>query len=234
MAPRLRPVRRAFANKSSSSSHWKAWCWCASPRRLALVLLLVVALYVVYFAPAPYNQQQSQSGNSPKSLLDISINTLKDTTTPSNDAPSLQKPPEDATDDDDDDQPDSDDSVDKNDDDNDDNPTTTEEGVTDGNGAIDEEENHEVVDDKDLPSSDTGRDNDITNTDSSHHRVAGLSCEAYGGPSDDEQATREMVYWRDIPEDADFESPLKHESNEQFLTFEPDEGGWSVGAVMHS
>jgi len=62
--------------------------------------------------------------------------------------------------------------------------------------------------------------------DATHHRVAGLSCDMYGGPSEDD-AVREMVYWRDIPSDADFESPLKHESEEQFLTFEPDEGGWN-------
>lgn len=59
-----------------------------------------------------------------------------------------------------------------------------------------------------------------------HHRVAGLSCDEYGGPSE-EDAVREMVYWRDIPSDANFESPLKHETDEQFLTFEPDEGGWN-------
>jgi hypothetical protein len=31
------------------------------------------------------------------------------------------------------------------------------------------------------------------------HRVAGLSCKAYGGPSD--EAAAEMVYWSDIPQD---------------------------------
>ena len=30
-------------------------------------------------------------------------------------------------------------------------------------------------------------------------RLAGLSCEAYGGPSDKE--AKEMVYWEDIPSD---------------------------------
>ena len=39
------------------------------------------------------------------------------------------------------------------------------------------------------------------------HQVAGLSCKRYGGPSDSEAA--EMVYWKDIPSDALFESPFK-------------------------
>jgi len=58
------------------------------------------------------------------------------------------------------------------------------------------------------------------------HRVAGLSCAAHGGP-DDPAAVRDVVYWRDIPSDAGYTSPLKHESQEQFLTMEPDEGGFN-------
>ena len=50
------------------------------------------------------------------------------------------------------------------------------------------------------------------------HRVAGLSCKAYGGPSDGTAA--EMVYWQDIPVDASFVSPFKSKE-EQYLTFEP-------------
>jgi hypothetical protein len=50
------------------------------------------------------------------------------------------------------------------------------------------------------------------------HKVAGLSCKAYGGPSDEDAA--EMVYWRDIPVDASFVSPFKRKE-EQYLTFEP-------------
>jgi hypothetical protein len=57
------------------------------------------------------------------------------------------------------------------------------------------------------------------------HRVAGLSCEAYGGPSP--EVAEEMVYWKDIPQDATFVSPLKHPTEEQYLTFEPDEAGWN-------
>ena len=50
------------------------------------------------------------------------------------------------------------------------------------------------------------------------HRVAGLSCKAYGGPSDEDAA--EMVYWQDIPVDASFVSPFKSKEP-QYLTFEP-------------
>jgi hypothetical protein len=48
--------------------------------------------------------------------------------------------------------------------------------------------------------------------------VAGLSCKAYGGPSDEDAA--EMVYWQDIPVDASFVSPFKSKE-QQYLTFEP-------------
>jgi hypothetical protein len=58
------------------------------------------------------------------------------------------------------------------------------------------------------------------------HMVAGLSCEKYGGPSDEIAA--EMVYWRDIPSDATFQSPFAKSGTEpKYLTFEPDEGGWN-------
>ena len=50
------------------------------------------------------------------------------------------------------------------------------------------------------------------------HKVAGLSCKAYGGPSDEDAA--EMVYWQDIPVDASFVSPFKSQK-QQYLTFEP-------------
>jgi hypothetical protein len=56
---------------------------------------------------------------------------------------------------------------------------------------------------------------------SSGHAVAGLNCEPYGGPHG--EAAEEMVYWRDIPSDAIYQSPLKA-PEEQFLTFEPGNG----------
>ena len=56
------------------------------------------------------------------------------------------------------------------------------------------------------------------------HKVAGLNCQAYNGPNTQE-AVDEMVYWRDIPQDATYESPYKKVGPEvKYLTFEPDEG----------
>ena len=60
------------------------------------------------------------------------------------------------------------------------------------------------------------------------HIIAGLSCEKYGGVS--EETAAEMVYWRDIPIDAAFASPfatLSSRTDPKYLTFEPDEGGWN-------
>lgn len=57
-----------------------------------------------------------------------------------------------------------------------------------------------------------------TNEDSGVHKVAGLSCKKYGGPSDKDAA--EMVFWNDIPQDAVFVSPYKRNET-QYLTFEP-------------
>ena len=59
-----------------------------------------------------------------------------------------------------------------------------------------------------------------------YHRVSGLNCDKYGGPS--EEIAKEMVYWRDIPSDADFISPYaKFGPSPKYLTFEVDEGGWN-------
>jgi GDP-fucose protein O-fucosyltransferase len=66
----------------------------------------------------------------------------------------------------------------------------------------------------------------------SEHQVAGLNCEAYGGPLE-ERATNEMVYWRDIPRDAQYVSPYYNAAQDdedeppKYLTFEPDEGGFN-------
>ncbi|CAB9502629.1 GDP-fucose protein O-fucosyltransferase [Seminavis robusta] len=57
------------------------------------------------------------------------------------------------------------------------------------------------------------------------HDLAGLKCDAYGGPSTD--VAQEMVYWEDIPSDASFVSPFKRKDKTQYLTFEPDDGGWN-------
>ena len=58
------------------------------------------------------------------------------------------------------------------------------------------------------------------------HHLAGLSCDAYGGPS--QQVAQEMVYWEDIPTDNKWISPFKQSKVTQYLTFEPDGGGWYV------
>ena len=55
------------------------------------------------------------------------------------------------------------------------------------------------------------------------HKIAGLRCEKYGGPSDN--VAEEMVYWSDIPEDSKVSSPFRDPN--KFLTFEPDHGGWN-------
>ena len=68
----------------------------------------------------------------------------------------------------------------------------------------------------------TGNLNEYDNVD---HDIAGLSCEAYGGPS--KEVAQELVYWEDIPTDSDFVSPFYEHGHEKYLTFEPDGGGWN-------
>lgn len=66
------------------------------------------------------------------------------------------------------------------------------------------------------------------------HRVAGLTCPAFRllNNLQFEQAQKELVYWRDIPDDSNLASPYKcktpqSNASKKFLTFEPDEGGWN-------
>jgi hypothetical protein len=59
-------------------------------------------------------------------------------------------------------------------------------------------------------------------------RIAGLNCDKYSGPSAED--AQEMVYWEDIPSDSEWISPFhsKHRNGPpQYLTFEPDLGGWN-------
>ena len=65
------------------------------------------------------------------------------------------------------------------------------------------------------------------------HPVAHLSCHDHGGPSD-RKIVDEMVFWSDVPSDADYLSPMHptvdprtDSSVERYLTFEPDHGGWN-------
>jgi len=57
------------------------------------------------------------------------------------------------------------------------------------------------------------------------HDLAGLNCADHSGPSKDVAA--EMVYWRDIPSDATFKSPIGNDGRRKYLTFEPDGGGFN-------
>jgi GDP-fucose protein O-fucosyltransferase len=60
---------------------------------------------------------------------------------------------------------------------------------------------------------------------SESYSLAGLSCDAWGGPA--KGAAEEMVYWEDIPKDNQHTSPLKNLERKQYLTFEPDHGGFN-------
>jgi hypothetical protein len=68
-----------------------------------------------------------------------------------------------------------------------------------------------------------------TKNDNQHHHIAGLSCAKFSGPSNEIAA--EMVYWRDIPSDSSFKSPLassgESRNNKKYLTFEPDSSGFN-------
>jgi hypothetical protein len=51
-----------------------------------------------------------------------------------------------------------------------------------------------------------------------------LDCSSHGGGG---QAAQEMVYWKDLPLDNEFVSPFRSSERRQYLTFEPDGGGWN-------
>lgn len=60
------------------------------------------------------------------------------------------------------------------------------------------------------------------------HPLAGLDCSDHGGPVN----TSEFVYWQDIPQDSKHISPFHrkrkgHTDRDEYLTFEPDRGGWN-------
>lgn len=57
------------------------------------------------------------------------------------------------------------------------------------------------------------------------HDLAGLNCDAFGGPANDIAA--EMVYWEDIPSDNTYVSPFQKPKEKQYITFEADHGGWN-------
>eukprot|EP00957_Ditylum_brightwellii_P108553 8280102-Ditylum_brightwellii.AAC.1 len=55
------------------------------------------------------------------------------------------------------------------------------------------------------------------------HELAGLSCVDHNGPESIESAS-DVVYWSNIPSDAEYKSPFYDPSEEKYLTFEPDHG----------
>lgn len=63
-------------------------------------------------------------------------------------------------------------------------------------------------------------------------KIGSLECSAFGGPPTQEESL-DMVYWHDIPSDAQYISPLKAKKGErrQYLTFEPDGGACIVACV---
>lgn len=65
----------------------------------------------------------------------------------------------------------------------------------------------------------------VDKKDGLNSRLAGLKCDAFGGPS--EEIAKEMVYWEDIPSDNRYLSPFKKKDTPQYLTFDPDGGGWN-------
>ena len=79
-------------------------------------------------------------------------------------------------------------------------------------------EEKKVAKENDMKEEEVKQEEVMIETKTKEHRVAGLSCKAYGGPSDEDAA--EMIFWNDIPEDAVFVSPYKRNET-QYLTFEP-------------
>ena len=53
------------------------------------------------------------------------------------------------------------------------------------------------------------------------HDMAGLNCIDHNGPSND--VAKEMIYWKDIPSDSKYKSPIgQNDKKRKYLTFEPD------------
>jgi hypothetical protein len=73
----------------------------------------------------------------------------------------------------------------------------------------------------------TDQQQEDTSSNQHLHRLAGLKCDKYGGPS--EESAQEMVYWEDIPSDDKYLSPFHNRGSQptQYMTFEPDQGGWN-------
>jgi hypothetical protein len=97
--------------------------------------------------------------------------------------------------------------------------------------AVAEDTDHESNDSSSSTGSNTKDEPSEAEADDGVHKVAGLKCDAYGGPSEEDAA--EMVYWQDIEMDAKFVSPLKASGPKtKYLTFEPDEGEYLLKKHM--
>lgn len=57
------------------------------------------------------------------------------------------------------------------------------------------------------------------------HPLAGIDCAPHGGPANADAS--EMVFWSDIESDSKYRSPFHRTESPQYLTFEPDHGGWN-------
>lgn len=116
-------------------------------------------------------------------------------------------------------------------------PSDAEDGDDDddGNNKENNSNNNDNKDNNDKDNNNNDKDNTINPPHA--HRVSGLNCDKWGGPS--EEDAKEMVYWEDIPSDNQHMSPFhwkkqktqqppkQQRSMEQFMTFEPDGGGWN-------
>ena len=85
------------------------------------------------------------------------------------------------------------------------------------------EKAQEDKDQEDKAQDDKALEQDREDKPNDGHKLAGLDCSAYGGPTNEKAA--EMVYWSDIPSDNAHVSPFYDEH--KFMTFEPDQGGWN-------
>jgi hypothetical protein len=63
------------------------------------------------------------------------------------------------------------------------------------------------------------KNGDKQNSTPSLHHSANIFCDAYGGPANEVAA--EMIYWRNVPSDANLVSPYKKKNENQYLSFEP-------------
>ena len=72
-----------------------------------------------------------------------------------------------------------------------------------------------------VPKSDiSDKSEPVEEKDSGHdHAIAGLSCERFGGPSQED--LEEIIYWEDIPSDALYKSPF-YDENKYVVSFEED------------